>query len=94
MYAKLWGMVGAILLLCGLVAVASGGWRGYQAARAALIRLRRDGDETRSRIDATRPVHARAKVRGAARHVGLAMMWIVVALYGVYLVATGAAVLG
>lgn len=94
MYAKLQGMVGAILLLCGLVAVSFGGWRGYRAASAALVRLLREGDETRSRIDATRPVHERARVRVAARHVALALMWIAVALYGAYLLATGVAVLG
>lgn len=87
-------MVGVVLLVCGLVAVGYGGWRGYRAASFALVRVLRDGDETRSRADATRPFHERARVRATARHVALSVMWIVVALYGAYLLATGAAVLG
>jgi cytochrome oxidase assembly protein ShyY1 len=86
-------MVGAILLLTGFVAVTYGSWRGYGAARSALIPLLRDGDETRSRIEASRPVRDRPRVRLAARHVAFALAWIVVAMYGVFLLTAGAEVL-
>jgi hypothetical protein len=86
-------MVAAILLLSGFVAVTYGSWRGYSAARSALIPLRRDGDETRTRIESARPVHHRPRVRFAARHVVFALVWIVVAMYGVFLLTAGAEVL-
>lgn len=85
-------MVGAILLLSGLVAVAYGSWRGYLAARSALAPMVRDGDETRALIEATRPARARARVRLAMRNVVVALAWISVAMYGLYLATTGAAV--
>lgn len=87
-----WAMVGAILLLSGFTAVAYGSWRGYAAARSALAPLRR-GDETRSRIEASRPVQNRPRVRLAARHVAFALAWIAVAMYGVFLLTAGAEVL-
>jgi hypothetical protein len=86
-------MVGAILLLSGFVAVTYGSWRGYAAARSALVPLLREGDETRTLIDAARPVHARSRVRVAARNVGVAIMWIGVAMYGLYLATMGATVI-
>jgi len=86
-------MVGAILLLSGIIAMSYGSWRGYAAARSALVPLLRDGDETRSRIEASRPVHDRPRVRVAARHVVFALVWIVVAMYGVFLLTAGAEVL-
>jgi len=86
-------MVGAILLLSGVVAASYGSWRGYAAARSALVPLFRDGDETRSRIESSRPVHDRPRVRLAARHVVFALAWIVVAMYGVFLLTAGAEVL-
>ncbi len=86
-------MVGAILLLSGFVVVTYGAWRGYAAARSALIPLLREGDETRSRIDAARPIHARARVRVAARNVVFAVAWILVAMYGLYLLTAAAAML-
>lgn len=82
-------MLGAVLVLSGLVALVYGSWRGYSAARAALLPLVRDGDPTRSLIEATRPLHARARVRLAVRHVGLAMVWLTIAMYGMYLATVG-----
>ncbi len=81
------------MLLSGFIAVTYGSWRGYAAARSALVPLIRDGDETRSRIEASRPVHDRLRVRVAARHVAFALVWIVVAMYGVFLLTAGAEVL-
>jgi hypothetical protein len=84
-------MIGAILLLCGAFAAVHGSWRGYVAARSALMPFARDGDETRRLIEAVQPVHARARVRLAVRNVGLAMIWLGVAMYGLYLVTVGLA---
>jgi len=86
-------MVGAILLLTGFVAITFGSWRGYGAARSALTPMLRDGDETRSLIDAARPLHTRARVRMVARNAAVSVAWICVAMYGLYLVTAGAAVL-
>jgi hypothetical protein len=86
-------MLAVILLASGLVALGYGSWRGYAAARAALLPLLRDGDETRALIDATRPVLDRTRIRQAARNVLVAVAWIGVAMYGLYLATLGAAVL-
>jgi hypothetical protein len=86
-------MVGAVLLLSGVIAATYGSWRGYVSARSALVPLLRDGDETRSRIEAARPVHNRPRVRVAARRVVFALAWIVVAMYGLFLLTAGAEVL-
>jgi hypothetical protein len=86
-------MPGAVLLFSGLVTLAYGSWRGYAAARTALRPLARDGDPTRRLIDAARPAHERARVRGAARHVLLAVAWLSVATYGLFLATVGVTVL-
>lgn len=85
-------MVGVVLVVSGLVAVAYGSWRGYAAARSALVPLVRDGDPTRTLIEATRPLHARSRVRFAARQVMQAVLWLCVAMYGLYLLTVGLAV--
>jgi hypothetical protein len=85
-------MTGAVLVISGLFAVVYGSWRGYAAARQAVLPLVRDGDETRTLIEAARPVHERSRVRRAARHAGLSTMWLVVAMYGLYLATVGMAV--
>jgi hypothetical protein len=54
--------------------------------------LEREGDPTRTLIEAGRPIHARTRVRLAARHVLLAIGWLTVALYGMYLATVGSAV--
>jgi hypothetical protein len=86
-------MVGAVLMLSGVIAATYGSWRGYASARSALVPLVRDGDETRSRIEAARPVHDRPRVRVAARRVVFALVWIAVAMYGLFLLTAGAEVL-
>jgi hypothetical protein len=82
----------AVLLATGLIAMGYGSWRGYLAARAALVPLLREGDETRTLIESARPLHARTRVRLAARHVLLAIGWLTVAMYGMYLATAGVAV--
>ena len=85
-------MTGAVLLLSGLFTIVYGSWRGYVAARSAVVPFVRDGDETRALIEAARPVHARARVRLAIRNIGLSMTWLGVAMYGLYLATVGMAV--
>ncbi len=81
--------MGLLLVGCGLTALAIGGWRGYALAREALAPLVHAGEPTRTAMEATRPVHARFRVRLFARRVTVAAAWLVVALYGLYLVQAG-----
>ncbi len=85
-------MLAAVLVVSGLVAVAYGSWRGYVAARSAMLPLLREGDPTRTLVEAGRPLHARTRVRLAVRHVLLAVGWLTVAMYGLYLATVGTAV--
>jgi len=81
--------MGLVLVGCGLTALSIGGWRGYALAREALAPLARAGEPTRTAIEAARPVHARFRVRLFVRRVTTAAAWLVVALYGLYLVQAG-----
>ena len=54
-----------------------------------MLPLVREGDPTRTLIDATRPLHGRTRVRIAARNVALALGWLVVAMYGLFLATVG-----
>ena len=83
-------MTAVVLLAAGAFLAGWGSWRGYQSARAALLPLVREGDPTRTLIDASRPVHARTRVRVMARHVLLAVAWLSVAMYGLFLATVGA----
>jgi hypothetical protein len=87
--ATLARMTAVVLLVTGTFLGAWGSWRGYVSARAALIPLLREGDPTRTLIDATRPVHARTRVRVMARHGVLAVAWLSLAMYGLYLATIG-----
>jgi hypothetical protein len=82
-------MTGVVLVWAGVFLAFWGAWRGYGAARAALVPFLRDGDPTRSLVDATRPVHARVRVRLAVRHVVTAIAWLGIAMYGMYLATVG-----
>src|SRR5262249_34282162 len=92
-YATLRAMVGAVLVLAGLVLFVAATSRGYVAARSALLPLVGEGDPTRTLIDATRPLRERPRVRVAARSVAISIGWIVVAGYGLFLATVGARVL-
>ncbi len=85
-------MLALVLIASGLFATVYGSWRGYVAARGALVPLLREGDPTRTLVEAGRPIHARTRVRVAARQVVLAVGWVTVALYGMYLAVVGSAV--
>ena len=82
-------MLSAVLIATGLFATSWGCWRGYAAARAALVPLLREGEPTRALVDASRPVHARVRVRVAARNVLVAVTWLAVAMYGLVLATVG-----
>jgi hypothetical protein len=81
--------VGTLLIVVGVGVVALAGWRGFAAVRVAVGPLVHDGDPTRSLIEATRPVHERSRVRSFARGLTLSIGWLIVALYGLFLVAVG-----
>jgi hypothetical protein len=87
-------MVAAVLVFSGSFATAYGCWRGYAAARGVVAPLVVEGDATRQLVEATRPVHARAKVRAALRALGLSLFWLAIAMYGLYLVTVGVGVAG
>jgi hypothetical protein len=76
-----------VLLACGLAATAIGTWRGYVNARAVVAPLVHPGDATPTAIEAATPVAEQARVRRAARNLVAAIAWLVIALYGLFLVA-------
>ena len=82
-------MVSAVLVVSGVFSLVYGSLRGYAAARCALVPVVRGGDPTRTLIEASQPFHARARVRLAARNVLLAILWLSVAMYGLYLALVG-----
>jgi hypothetical protein len=83
-----------VLTTCGFVLAAIGTWSGYRSARDAVAPVVEEGDPTRSAIDAARPVHARPAVRRFARSVVVSIGWLVVAMYGLFLVSAGSVVGG
>lgn len=83
--------MGSTLLICGFAAAVIGTFRSYGAARAAIGPLVHSGDATRTAVEQHRPVLQRSRVRLAVRRVGQAVLWLVVALYGLYLASVGSA---
>lgn len=82
-------MVESVLVASGLTAAALGVWRGYASAREALGPLVHEGDETRTLIEASLPVHRRPRVRLFARRALASTAWLAIALYGAYLATVG-----
>jgi hypothetical protein len=82
-------MAHVLLLLCGVVAVVIGASRGYAATRQAIAPLVHEGDPTRTAIEATRRVIDRPRVRLFARRVVVAIAWLAVAMYGLFMIAAG-----
>jgi hypothetical protein len=78
-----------VLIASGTYALAWGLVRGYVSARAALLPLVGDGEPTRSLIEASKPVFARTRVRTSIRFAALAVGWLVIALYGLFLTTVG-----
>ncbi len=87
-------MAAVVLILSGVVAATWGVVRGYLSARAALLPIAGDGEPTRGLVEASQPLYARPRVRMAVRNAVLAVAWLVVALYGLFLVTVGVEVLG
>jgi hypothetical protein len=71
------------------VAATFGTWRGYANARTAVVALARDGDPTRSAIEASRPILSRTRVRRFVRPLAAAVVWLAVAMYGLLMVSLG-----
>ena len=82
-------MLSAVLVASGLFLTVYGSLRGYAAARLALLPLVRDGEPTRTLVESARPLYTRTRVRGAARRLGLALAWLAIAMYGLYLATVG-----
>ena len=83
--------MGIVLVLTGLITATLGAWRGYAAARGAIGPLIHDGEPTRTALDGARPLHARVRVQLFARRATIAVGWLAIALYGLFLVAVGMA---
>jgi hypothetical protein len=80
-----------VLLACGLAATAIGTWRGYANARAVVAPLAHPGDATRTAVEATQPMADRARIRQVAHNVAAAIAWLVLAMYGLFMVASAEA---
>ena len=75
-----------LLQLCGVIAVVIAGSRSYAVTRQAVGPLVHDGDPTRTAIEATRRVTDRPRVRLFARRLVVAIGWLTVAMYGLFLI--------
>ena len=85
-------MLGVTLSACGLVIAVFGTWRGYANARAAIVSLAAAGDPTREALEAARPILARTRMRRFVRPLVVALLWLAVAMYGLFMVSLGGAV--
>jgi hypothetical protein len=81
----------AVLFLSGVAALAIGAWRGYANARAVMAPLVHPGDPTRTAIEATQPLAERSRVRRMALNLAAAFAWLLVAMYGLFLIASAEA---
>jgi hypothetical protein len=79
-------MAPLLLQLCGVIAVVIAASRSYAATRAAVSPLVHDGDPTRTAIEATRRITDRPRVRLFARRLFVAVGWLAVAMYGLFLI--------
>ena len=78
-----------VLILTGTYALAWGLVRGYLSARAALLPIVTEGEPTRSLIEASKPVYARTRIRASVRSAAIAVAWLTVAMYGLFLTTVG-----
>jgi hypothetical protein len=53
--------------------------------------LAHPGDPTRTAVEATQPLAERARVRRMARNLAAAVAWLVIAMYGLFLIASAEA---
>ena len=84
--------MGPLLVVTGLTASVIALWRSYAAAREAIGPVVHPGEPTRTALEAVRPLHARSRVRLFAARVARSVGWLLVASYGLFLVASGTAV--
>lgn len=75
-----------VLILCGTTAAVIGVYRSFVLAREALAPLVHDGEPTRTALEDARPIHERPRVRRMAALVATSVGWLVVAMYGLFLV--------
>ena len=81
---------GLVLTGSGFILFAVGLVRGYAFARRAISPLVHDGEPTRTRIEASRPLLLRPRVRTFAGRVALSIGWLGLSFYGLYLAVSGA----
>jgi hypothetical protein len=79
--------VAGLLFASGTVLLVIGFARGYAAARRAMTPFVHDGEPTRTAIESLRPLPMRPRVRAFASRVALSIGWLVLAFYGLFLVA-------
>ena len=79
-------MARLVLQLCGVIAVVIAAARSYAVTREAVSPLVHDGDPTRSAIEATRRMTDRPRFRLFARRLAVAIGWLTVAMYGLFLI--------
>jgi hypothetical protein len=75
-----------VLQLCGLIAVVIAASRSYAVTREAVGPFVHEGDPTRTALEATRRMTDRPRVRLFARRLVVAMGWLGVAMYGLFLI--------
>ena len=80
-----------VLFMSGLLVAAIGTWRGYANARLVVAPLVHPGEPTRTAVEATQPLAERARMRRAARNLASAIGWLVLAMYGLFLLASAEA---
>ena len=80
-----------VVFLSGVLVAAIGTWRGYANARLVVAPLVHPGEPTRSAVEATQPLAERARARRAARNLMAAIGWLLLAMYGLFLVASAEA---
>jgi hypothetical protein len=81
--------MGMVLMIVGAAVIGLAAWRSYLAVRLAIGPLVHDGEPTRTLIESSRPVYERTRVRSFARGLTLSIGWLIVALYGLFLIAVG-----
>jgi len=84
-------VLGVVLTGSGLTLFAVGLLRAYALARRAISPLVHDGEPTRTRIESSRPLLLRPRVRTFAGRVVLSIGWLGLGFYGLYLAVSGAA---
>jgi hypothetical protein len=79
-------MVRFVLQLCGVIAIVIAASRSYAATRQAVGPFVHEGDPTRTALEATRRITDRPRVRLFARRLVVAIGWLAVVMYGLFLI--------